>query len=78
MKRRLTLASLQSHKVLLEPGKKAKDCKRVPRDLGNPHDIVQLADTYKFIRAQHGEKNYKAWVVKQAQWYGKKVPAYNG
>lgn len=69
------MSSLQTHKIVVEEGGKKK---RVPRDFGNPHDIVQLAVTHEIIRKKHGRKKFKNWIIKQSPWYKKQVPAKNG
>lgn len=75
MSRHTGIGSFQTHKVIVDVNGKKK---RVPRDFGNPYDIVQLANTLQKIRKENGKRKFKEWIVRQAPWYKKKVEAKNG
>ena len=76
MSRKTGMGSFQKYKMLVLPDGKGR--KLVPRDFGNPDDIVMLAITHREVINQYGVKKHREWYIKKSPNYRQKVVAKNG
>jgi hypothetical protein len=74
MSRKTGLSSFQKYKTIIVDRKK----KIIPRDFGNPDDIIMLGATHAEMIKNRGRKWHREIYIKNSPWHGKKVPAKNG